>query len=337
MRKYLLMAVAAAALTSPAIARDGQPYVGIEGGILLPKDQDGDSTIDFTTTQTPATPTGPAGPGDTSFNNSFGLDYKKGSDIDLIAGYDFGAFRLEAELGRKRAKLDEFEINDGFINALNTGLNRPSVAPDPGAPGQPALVDSNFDLDGKVKVRSIMANALLDFGDENGLSFYGGAGAGRARVKLLGDSDSAWAFQAIAGVRYALSRNIDLGLKYRYFRTGKVALNDGTTAFAGNADRVNVGTQAVPVLVNRTTNAVVSTDFEQKFRSHSLLASLIFNFGAPAPAPEPVYVAPPAPPAPATQTCPDGSVILASDFCPAPPAPPVYVPPPAPEPAPERG
>ncbi len=30
-----------------------------------------------------------------------------------------------------------------------------------------------------------------------------------------------------------------------------------------------------------TTNAVLLPDFEQKFRSHSLLASLIFNFGGP--------------------------------------------------------
>jgi hypothetical protein len=41
---------------------------------------------------------------------------------------------------------------------------------------------------------------------------------------------------------------------------------------------------------------------------------------------------PPAPPPPATQTCPDGSVILATDTCPAPPPPP-----PPPPPAPERG
>ena len=51
----------------------------------------------------------------------------------------------------------------------------------------------------------------------------------------------------------------------------------------------------------------------------------------------PAYVAPPPPPpppppAPATQTCADGTVILATDACPAPPPPP---PPPAPEP--ERG
>ena len=47
---------------------------------------------------------------------------------------------------------------------------------------------------------------------------------------------------------------------------------------------------------------------------------------------EPVVAPPPPPPAPATQTCPDGSVILATEACPAPPPPP-----PPPPPAPERG
>jgi iron complex outermembrane receptor protein len=52
-----------------------------------------------------------------------------------------------------------------------------------------------------------------------------------------------------------------------------------------------------------------------------------------APPPEPYVAPPPPPPAPpATQTCPDGSVILATDACPVPPPPP---PPPLPEP--ERG
>ncbi|MGI8611534.1 MAG: TonB-dependent receptor domain-containing protein, partial [Sphingomicrobium sp.] len=57
------------------------------------------------------------------------------------------------------------------------------------------------------------------------------------------------------------------------------------------------------------------------------------KFG-PSRASAPAYVEPPAPPppTPATQTGPDGSVILATDACPVPPPPP---PPPAPEP--ERG
>jgi hypothetical protein len=51
-------------------------------------------------------------------------------------------------------------------------------------------------------------------------------------------------------------------------------------------------------------------------------------------APPPVVAPPPPPPPPppATQTCPDGSVILATETCPVPPPPP-----PPPPPAPERG
>jgi hypothetical protein len=64
-----------------------------------------------------------------------------------------------------------------------------------------------------------------------------------------------------------------------------------------------------------------------------LQLSLGYMFGGARPAD--TYVAPPPPPPPpappATQTCPDGSVILATDVCPAPP------PPPPPPPAAERG
>ncbi|MDQ3470885.1 MAG: TonB-dependent receptor [Pseudomonadota bacterium] len=77
-------------------------------------------------------------------------------------------------------------------------------------------------------------------------------------------------------------------------------------------------------------------------------ARLGFNVGQPrtigltvrqafrsAPPPPALYVPPPPPTPPppaATQTCPDGSVIMATDVCPAPPPPP-----PPPPPAPERG
>jgi iron complex outermembrane receptor protein len=63
-------------------------------------------------------------------------------------------------------------------------------------------------------------------------------------------------------------------------------------------------------------------------------ATIDFLPPKPAPiAPAPVVAPPPPPPAaPATQTCPDGSVILATETCPAPPPPP-----PPPPPAPERG
>ncbi len=154
MRNYLLAAVATAVIASPAIARDGQPYIGIEGGLLFPKDQDGDILVDFTTTQTPLLPAAPAGPIDFEADNALGIDYKRGRDLDLIAGYDFGFFRIEGEVAFKRARLDQFEVDNDFIADLNDGLNLPSATPDTGAPGDPALLASDFDLDGTVKVRS---------------------------------------------------------------------------------------------------------------------------------------------------------------------------------------
>ena len=209
MRKYLLAATAAAAVVAtPAMARDGSVYVGIEGGVLFPKDNDADVFADFTTT--PGTPTGPA---DTTYEDMFGVDYKRGIDVDAIIGYDFGMFRLEGEIGYKRSKVNKFEIDDSDIAALNAALNRPSGPGDPGAPGLAALSANDFDLDGRIKVWSAMVNGLVDFGNEDGLSFYVGAGAGRAKAKAFGDSDSAWAFQGIVGARYAVSRNVDIGLK----------------------------------------------------------------------------------------------------------------------------
>ena len=112
-----------------------------------------------------------------------------------------------------------------------------------------------------------------------------------------------------------VTSNLDAGLKYRYFRTGKLNFNDNVT----------------------TTDAAVAFASSDHFSSHSLLASLIYNFGArasaPAPVPAPVYSPPPQPAAPATQVCPDGTTILATDSCPVPPPPP----PPAPPPSGERG
>ena len=274
MRSYLLAAAAAAAIATPALARDGSPYVGIEGGLMIVEDTDQSVRVDD----------------GTRFDQGLILDFKRGLDADVIAGYDFGVFRLEGELGYKRLRLDDVAVSDAL--AANLGITN----------------DDDFDISSHGSVLSIMANGLVDFGNDDGWSGYIGAGIGRARVRLAGDSDSSLAWQGIAGVRAAITPNVDLGLKYRYFRTGNVNFDDDF----GISSR-------------------------GKMRSHSLLASLIFNFGAPAPAPvvvAPMVETPPPPPPPATQTCYDGSVILATDVCPQPP---VETPPPPPEPTPERG
>ena len=272
MRKFLLASAAAlAVIATPAAARDGAGYAGLEGGLTFPENMDIDGAFLF---DDPLTP-------DLLEDRIGHVEFKAGLDVDLIAGYDFGMFRLEGELGWKRSKADVVDFDNDFVDEL-----------DP---------DAEIDISERITVLSGMVNGLVDLGPA-----YVGAGFGRASVKAFDESDSAWAWQLIAGFRAPVSDSVDLGVKYRYFRTGGLDLRedfvevDGV-GFVGTSDR---------------------------FSSHSILASLIFNFGAPrvdVPPPAPV-VAPPPPPPPATQTCPDGSVILATDMCPAPPPPP---PPPA--------
>ena len=277
MRKYLLAAVAAAAIATPAVARDGAPYVGLEAGLLLAEDTDFDLTTDFG-----------FGEGQEEFPNALIVNYSPGLDADIIAGYDFGMFRLEGEAAFKRASIDDVMGSTQFLTALEEAVGE--------------NVNSNdLDTDGSLRVLSFMGNALVDFGPDDGLQGYIGGGFGRAQVRIAGSSDGEWAYQGIAGVRLPVGA-MDLGLKYRYFNTGHMD-------FGQNDDDFDAG-------------------LEGRLRSHSLLASLIYNFIPPvvvAPPPPP----PPAPP-PATQTCPDGSVILATDVCPPPPPPP-------PPPAGERG
>ena len=231
------------------------------------------------------------------------VDHDLGFDADLILGYDLGMVRLEGELAYKRAHHDKYEIEDD------------ALGPFPGGGDEPIFPGASIDGDGRTSITSGMINALFDLGGDDGIGFYAGAGAGIARVSTtidqLGDGkyhlkDTKFAWQLIAGVRVPVSDRLDAGLKYRYF----------------NVNNVEGGLYEVPF------------DGRTDIRSHSLLASLVYNFGVRAaapPPPPPPQPAPPPPPPPATQTCPDGSVILATDMCPPPP------PPPPPPPEPERG
>jgi hypothetical protein len=163
-----------------------------------------------------------------------------------------------------------------------------------------------------------MLNGLLDFGGNGHLGGYAGGGVGYASVKQFGDSKGKLAWQLIAGVYAPVSPNIDIGLKYRFFHAGSnsashdVAFSTGA-AVCGPVDAPFACSPGVATFSNNS-----------KFSSNSLLASLVYSFGGVAapPPPPPSPPPPPPPPAPATQTCPDGSVILATSACPAPPPPP---------------
>jgi len=292
MKKLLFATTAMAVAATPAFAAATGPYVGIEGGVTLPQSSD----LDVILNNVSASPTT-----STKYSNGYDVDYKAGWDLDAIAGYKLGLFRLELEGGYQRANVKNVTVNPTLLTDVSTASGTTATA-------------ANLDIGDRMGVKFLTANALLDSDLGGGFGAYAGGGVGKAWTSFSGDKDNAMALTGIAGIRYALASNVDVGVKYQYLHTGKMDFSD---AFTVNG-------------VNYTSDA------RGNYSSHNILASLVYNFNAPreaapipaaAPAPPP----PPPPEAPATQTCPDGSVILATAACPAPP------PPPAPAERGERG
>ena len=133
-----------------------------------------------------------------------------------------------------------------------------------------------------------MVNAYYDFKTESPIIPYLGVGIGAARVSLkaapfgatrLDDSDSAFAYQGIAGAGYRVDERVQVFADYRYFATTSL---DFTTA-AGTA---------------------VDADYA----NHTLMVGLRFNFVAPKAAPKeeprPAAAAAPAPPVPVPAAAP---------------------------------
>jgi opacity protein-like surface antigen len=217
--------LASAMVATPAIARDKTLYLGVEAGPMWANDVE----IDIDSTE-----------GQFDF---FDLDHKLGYDAGVIFGYDAGLVRAELDLSYKRASHDEMD----FSNCEG---------------------GCTVDADGSSRYIAIMTNLLLDVGNEDGLSFYAGPGAGFAWGKFKveccnGEFDDTvkqggFAWQLIAGLRYALNPNVDLGVKYRYFHPHRITENFGQGA-----------------------------DLEGRFTSHSLLATLTYNFYTPPPPPPP--------------------------------------------------
>ncbi|NML07906.1 OmpA family protein [Sphingomonas sp. G-3-2-10] len=244
MRKLAVtLALATTALSTPALARDDAWYVGVEGGAMLVED------VNFDIGAVPRAAT---------------ADQRAGWDADATVGYDFGGFRLEAEVGYRQSNVT------GWRSTVTT----PVVNPNPPGQLQNAAPGTYNGAGGTTSALSFMVNGLLDFGDDDSLSGFVGGGVGVARVDtniglntrrdFLDDSDTVFAWQAVAGIRAPLTDSIDVTLKYRFFNADDVRLVD-----------------------------ITGRNYEGRFRSHSILGGLTFNFGGPAepaptPTPEPV-------------------------------------------------
>ena len=274
MRKLAIaLALSSTLLATPAFARDGAWYVGGDFGAMIAED---------TNVDVPGT------------DDAVILNYEYGYDGALFVGYDLGGFRLEAEVAYKKADVEGF----------NTAIQLPGEGP---------IFPTFRDFaGGSTTALSFMINGMLDFGDDDGISGFVGGGIGMARVKMnnvrvfdnspafLDDSDSRLAWQLLAGVRQAISDNIDVTVRYRFF----------------NVDKLEY-------VLRRGGAGGVANDAETRFRSHSILGGITFNFGGdvelpPEPVIEPVVEPVPVPPAPpATKVCPNGGpTIPVTDNCP---------------------
>ncbi|WP_213982474.1 OmpA family protein [Sphingomonas sp. dw_22] len=274
MRKLAVtLALATTALSTPALARDNSWYVGVEGGAMLVEDIKFDIGL---------------------AEDAAKADHKAGWDVDGVVGYDLGVFRLEAEVGYRKAN----------VSGYNSTVGTPYVT---GAGGNAIAAAGNYGYAGGTSTAlSFMVNGLWDFGDDDGVQGFIGPGLGVARVKeriglntngnFLDDSDTVVAWQAIAGIRAPLSDKIDVSLKYRFFNAPGVELRD-----------------------------TLGRDVHERFRSHSIMGGLVFNFGAPAPVvapepaptpePTPVYTPEPTPtPTPEVVQCTPGPYIVFFDW-----------------------
>jgi len=126
----------------------------------------------------------------------------------------------------------EGSVRQATVNKLdnsylvNDGVTISTINPGPG---------------GRVRVVSLMGNAIYDIPTSIGLTPFVGAGVGGARVELNSfgptgttaatpvgatttGSKIVPAYQGIAGVNYSVTNNIAVGVTYRYFATNKASI-----------------------------------------------------------------------------------------------------------------
>jgi opacity protein-like surface antigen len=126
------------------------------------------------------------------------LEWDRGGTLSAVVGYGLNAnLRLEGELARRSNDVGRVRLPTGFT-ASGHGDNA---------------------------VTSVMFNALYEFSAGSPLNPYVGAGLGAAYLDFditdsLGsasDTNSTWAFQAIAGVNWTVAPRWELFAQYQYF------------------------------------------------------------------------------------------------------------------------
>lgn len=201
---------------------------------------------------------------------SFAAEFDTGWAILGSIGYAFdNNFRAELELGYRDNNFDRLLQTFPVTTAVSAA--------------------------GSLSEFTVMANLLYDFrlGDKMTFSIGAGIGADHANLEVdqLGFADSEWrlAYQGLAGISYAIGRQTQLFLNYRYLHVDAPEYSSTIAA-----------------------NTVQYTAFLNDLSKHSATLGLRFALeGAPARAEPPaVPPAPPAPPPPPAPTAPPQFIVF---------------------------
>lgn len=152
-------------------------------------------------------------------------------------------------------------------------------------------VEGGIADEGSLNAVSLMGNFTFDVPTDTAFVPYVGGGVGGAWLDaddlggLVSDRDVVLAYQARAGVRYALSPNASLNLGYRYFGTEEASFDEG------------------------------GQSVDMDYGSHSIMLGLTFRLGPQAEPPKPIAAKAPAPqpkaepaPPPEPEPAPDASM-----------------------------
>jgi outer membrane autotransporter protein len=273
-----------------------------------------------------------------------GADYNFGGGVVGITG---GWQRAKADLGGSVAEVKGtgwnvggygiFGSATGFYGGMLVKYDRNRLRIDgPAFVGLGRLNSRSLGAEGEVGYRIPFGTSTLDLG--GGLAWvntkhedftFGGIGYDYAKSKSL---------RGRLGARFESGVGVFLdGKVYHEFRDNNhLRLVSGAESDTIDAEGRGTWFRGELGYGKPGSSGPIAAVWGELGDVHGIGGKLGFRFGGArvveaVPPPPPPPPPPPAPP-PATQTCPDGSVILATDACPVPPPAP-----PPPPPAPERG
>lgn len=147
--------------------------------------------------------------------------FNSGFATDIAAGYNFGMFRLEAEVGYQRNEINKVTIcYKGSCGSGNSSADASAF--------------------------SGLANVYIDFVNRSPLTPYISGGIGVARIDandfreggtLIGNGSTngeVFAYQAGVGLAFAINQHLAIDLKYRYFATTDLDVANGKYTFQSN-------------------------------------------------------------------------------------------------------